>query len=162
MGDGRKLKEIIDSKPDMNVRKLAMAAGISATTLYTIIKKDTSIRFDFALRLANELNVSVDEICSDMPFTGDLEDNSSYPQLPEGMNSMLDESRIKRYLTNRMYPLMELFGKHSMPDIDNLLTSFYQLDDNARHEIIEMIKVKLKYNKDPERAEQVKSIKGWK
>jgi hypothetical protein len=27
---------------------------------------------------------------------------------------------------------MYLFGKNSMPDVDNLLTSFYQLDDEAR------------------------------
>ena len=38
-----------------------------------------------------------------------------------------------------MYPLMYLFGKNSMPDVDNLLTSFYQLDDEARQEVVETI-----------------------
>ena len=42
-----------------------------------------------------------------------------------------------------------------------MLTSFYQLNDEARNEIIEMIKVKLKYQKDPQRAEEIKQIKGW-
>ena len=32
---------------------------------------------------------------------------------------------------------MYLFGKNSMPDVDNLLTSFYQLDDEARKEVVE-------------------------
>ena len=43
----------------------------------------------------------------------------------------------------------------------NLLTSFYQLDDEARKEVVETIQFKLQYHKDAERAEQVKQIKGW-
>ena len=42
-----------------------------------------------------------------------------------------------------MYPLMYLFGKNSMPDVDNLITSFYQLDDEARQEVVETIRLKL-------------------
>ena len=49
-----------------------------------------------------------------------------YPTLPDGLNGALDASRVKTYLKNSMYPLMYLFGKNSMPDVDNLLTSFYQ------------------------------------
>ena len=49
-----------------------------------------------------------------------------------------------------------------MPDVDNLLTSFYQLDDEARQEVVETIRLKLQYHRDPERAEQIKQIKGWK
>ena len=56
---------------------------------------------------------------------------------------------------------MALFEKNSVPDVDNLLTSFYQLDDEAKQEIVETIQYKLKYHKDPERAEQVKHIKRW-
>ena len=56
---------------------------------------------------------------------------------------------------------MHLFGKNSIPDVDNLLTSFYQLDDEARKEVVEKIQFKLQYHKDAERAEQVKQIKGW-
>ena len=40
----------------------------------------------------------------------------------DGLNSALDASRVKTYLKNSMYPLMYLFGKNSMPDVDNLLT----------------------------------------
>ena len=54
MGTGKKLKEILDSK-GTNVRQIAKATGSSATTLYSIIQQDSNIRFDFALRLANEL-----------------------------------------------------------------------------------------------------------
>ena len=160
MGDGKKLKEFIDSK-GTNVRKVAKENGISATTLYTIIKKDTNIRFDFALRLANELDIDVNEICSTSPFSGKMMPLETLPDFPSGINEALDSSRIKTYLKNSLYPLMALFGKNSMPDVDNLLTSFYQLDDEARQEIVETIQFKLKYHKDPERAENVKQIKRW-
>ena len=48
-----------------------------------------------------------------------------------------------------------------MPNADNLLTSFYQLDDEVRKEVVELIQFKLQYRKDKERAKQVKQIKGW-
>ena len=63
MGDGKNLKKYLDEK-GTNVRKIAKATGISATTLYSIIQKNSNIRFDFALRLANELQIDVNEICS--------------------------------------------------------------------------------------------------
>ena len=47
MGDGSKLKEYLDVK-GTNVRRIAKATGISATTLYSIIQKDSNIRFDYA------------------------------------------------------------------------------------------------------------------
>ena len=71
MGDGKNLKKYLDEK-GTNVRKIAKATGISATTLYSIIQKDSNIRFDFALRLANELQIDVNEICSASRFLAQL------------------------------------------------------------------------------------------
>ena len=48
MGDGKNLKKYLDEK-GTNVRKIAKATGISATTLYSIIKKDSNIRLNFDL-----------------------------------------------------------------------------------------------------------------
>ena len=42
MGDGKNLKELIDAK-GTNVRQLAKASGLKASTLYSIIQKDTNI-----------------------------------------------------------------------------------------------------------------------
>ena len=103
MGDGKKLKEILDSK-GTNVRQIAKATGISATTLYSIIQKDSNIRFDFALRLANELEIDVNEICSASPFSGAITEEEIYPTLPNGLNGALDGNRVKTYLKNSMYP----------------------------------------------------------
>ena len=73
MGDGKNLKKYLDEK-STNVRKIAKATGISATTLYSIIQKDSNIRFDFALRLANELQIDVNEICSASPFSDTIKE----------------------------------------------------------------------------------------
>ena len=95
------------------------------------------------------------------PSTLAIIEEEIYPTLPDGLNGALDENQVKVYLKNSLYPLMYLFGKNSMPDVDNLLTSFYQLDDEARKEVGATIQFKLQYHKDKERAEQVKQIKGW-
>lgn len=60
IGDGKKLKEILDSK-GTNIRQIAKATRISATTLYSIIQKNSNIRFNFALRLANELEININD-----------------------------------------------------------------------------------------------------
>jgi len=159
MGDGKNLKELIDAK-GTNVRQLAKASGLKASTLYSIIQKDTNIRFDYPLRIANELGVDVNEVCSANPFSGELKEDEIYMTVKDH-TGLLDKSRIKDYLLYSMYPLMMLYGKNAMPDVDNLLTSFYQLDDEARNEIVDTIKVKLQYHRDPKRAEDIKNIKKW-
>ena len=159
MGDGKNLKELIDAK-GTNVRQLAKASGLKASTLYSIIQKDTNIRFDYGLRIANELGVDVNEVCSASPFSGELKEDEIYMTVKDH-TGLLDKSRVKDYLLYSMYPLMMLYGKNAMPDVDNLLTSFYQLDDEARNEIVDTIKVKLQYHRDPKRAEEIKNIKKW-
>ena len=158
VGDGKKLKEILDSKCT-NVRQIAKATRINTTALYSIIQKNSNIRFDFALRLANELEINMNDICSASPFFGAITEEEIYPTLPNRLNGALDGNRVKTYLKNYMYPLMYLFGKNRLSDVDNLFTSFYQLDDEARKEVVETIQFKLQYHRDPEWAEQIKQIK---
>lgn len=157
MGDGRRLKEILD-KRNMSVRSVAKQAGISPTTLYTIVQNDTAIRFDFALRIANVLDIETSEICSKMPY----EQNSSeevLPKLPSGLDNMMDGNRIKRYLNNSLYPLMNYFGKDNLPMVDQHLTNYYMLNDDGRKDVDQFIESLLKIKKDPERAKDVKNIK---
>ena len=160
MGDGKKLKECLDRK-GTNVRRIAKETGISPTTLYTIIQKDSKIRFDFGLQLANALEVDVTEICSSSPFSQDTTEEIDRISIPIGLNEALNANRLKAYLTHSLYPLMHLFGKKNMPDVDRLLTYFYQLDDETRKEVVETLQFKLQYHKDPERAEKIKQIKEW-
>ena len=67
MGYGQKLKGILDDK-NMSVRQLAKACNIAPTTLYSIVQRDTDIRYDFALRIANTLDIPVASICSNLPY----------------------------------------------------------------------------------------------
>ena len=159
MGDGKKLKEIIDSK-GTNVRQVAKAVGMNASTIYAIIKKDSHIRFDYALRLANELGIDVNEICSASPFSGEITEDEIYPSIKDS-KGFLDTSRVKSYLVNSLLPLMKLYGKNEMVSVDWLLTSFYKLDDEARFEIIKMVEAKLEFHTDPKRAKDVENIKSW-
>ena len=157
MGDGRRLKEILDER-NMSVRSVAKQAGISPTTLYTIVQNDTAIRFDFALRIANVLDIETSEICSKMPY----EQNSGeevLPKLPSGLDDMMDGNRIKRYLNNSLYPLMNYFGKDNLPMVDQHLTNYYMLNDEGRKEVDQFIDSLLKIKKDHERAKDVKNIK---
>ena len=66
MGYGIKLKELIEEK-NLSVRQVANESGIAPTTLYSIISRDTNIRYDYALRIANILDVPVSELCNDIP-----------------------------------------------------------------------------------------------
>ena len=157
MNDGKKLKKYIDEK-GTNVSKIAKETGISATTLYSIIQRDSNIRLDLALRLANALEIDVNEICSASPFSGTIAEEEIYPALPKGLNKALDTDIIKAYLKDSLYPLMLLYGKNSMQDVNNLLISFYQLDEEARKEIVETIQFKLHYHRDAERTKQLKKI----
>ena len=97
MGDGKNLKKYLDEK-GTNVRKIAKATGISATTLYSIIQKDSNIRFDFALRLANELQIDVNEICSASPFSGTIKEEEIYPTLPDGLKRSIRRKSCKDLL----------------------------------------------------------------
>lgn len=77
MGYGQNLKEILDRK-GMTVKELALKAKIALTTLYSIIQRDTAIRFDTALRIANILDIPIDSICKDNPYN----DIETLPTLP--------------------------------------------------------------------------------
>ena len=160
MGDGKRLKEIIDAK-GTNVRTVARAAGISPTTIYSIIQKDSNIRFDYAIRLANVLDISEKEICSAPAFSGELSDEEIYPTLPDGLHGILNNNRIDTYMKHSLRPLMQLYGATAMPDVDNLLTMFYRLNDETRKEVIEITRTLSKNGNDPERVKDTKNIKGW-
>lgn len=63
MADGANLKRILDEK-ETNIRRLARKTGLTASTLYTVVKRDADIRFDWAIRIADALGITPGEICS--------------------------------------------------------------------------------------------------
>ena len=160
MGDGKKLKSIIDER-GITVTELARAVGMNQQTIYSIIKRDSKIRYDFALRIANELDIDVNEICEHNPFNADSEGAATLPAMPEGFNSLLDDQRVKRYMNHSLAPLLGFFGKENLHKVDRHLTNYYQLSDEGRDEVDRYIEYLLQFHKVEERSDQVKTIKKW-
>ena len=66
MGDGAKLKKVLDIQ-GRNIREISKKIGLTPTTLYSIVKRDGAIKAEFAIKLADELNISPKVICSKFP-----------------------------------------------------------------------------------------------
>ena len=70
MGYGQNLKKILKDRK-MTVTELARLCKLNPSTLYTCINRDTSIRYDMALPIANTLDIDVNLICKDNPYRGE-------------------------------------------------------------------------------------------
>ena len=61
---GSKLKELLELR-EMNVMELSKRAGVSAQTLYSIIKRDNmKIDFDVLVSICRALDVPIQTFCS--------------------------------------------------------------------------------------------------
>lgn len=152
MGDGANLKRIIDEKKT-NVSRLAYATGIPPTTLYSIISKDGNLRLDFAILIAEELEIDVEEIC-----------NYNGYHIPDSLDEKTVGPEAFRQIVVRYYniiigPVIELYGPDKMWIIDELLRSFYQLDDIARKDTIKLIKCMHEYHTDQGRKAELDEFK---
>ncbi len=86
MGDGANLKKVLDIQ-GRNIRELSKKTGVTASTLYTIVKRDAGIKVGVAMKLAEELNISPVVICEDFP-----------PELEEAMKK-IKKTVIRRPIT---------------------------------------------------------------
>ena len=64
MSDSQNLKRILKSK-NIKIKDLGRMTQISPTTLYSIIDRDSNIRYDIALKIAKAISIEPKEICSD-------------------------------------------------------------------------------------------------
>ena len=144
MGYGQNLKEILDRK-GMTVKELALKAKIAPTTLYSIIQRDTAIRFDTALRIANILDIPIDSICKDNPY----DDIETLPTLPSDHEKRNINSHKNSYISDRT----------ALPMVDDLIADLYVLDDATRRDLFEYTKMLKKNHTSPERAADLKDIK---
>lgn len=160
MGDGLHLKQLLKDK-GTNVRRIAKETGISPTTLYSIIQNDSNIRFEYAVQLANVLDVDVNEICLSSPLSNQMLPIDTILDTSSSINDTLNDNRLKMYIKESLYPLISLLGTDHMADFDRLIRTFYQLDDETRKEIVETVQFKLNYHKDSDREEKIEQIKEW-
>ena len=148
MGYGKNLKKILDEK-GMTVKELAKKAGIAPTTLYSIIQRDTAIRFDTALKISHILNIPINSICKDNPYdTGE-----TLPTLPSDNERLMINLQKKAYFSDRTLKLVEIFDYTELPHIDQLIADFFVLNDSARSDLFEYIRIMKRSHTDPERQE---------
>lgn len=152
MGYGKKLKGILDEK-EMSVRQLAMECGIAPTTLYSIVQRDTDIRYDFALKISNVLEIPVASICDDLPYEKDIDYDAA-----NNKGDYKSEYFKRMYFSNRSLKIAELFNQEDVPILDKMISEFYVLDDEARDEILKIIEIKHATHDDEQRKEWLKSI----
>lgn len=108
MGYGKVLKEILDEK-QMSVKTLSRNTGVPAPTIYSIIRRDTPIRYDTALRFANTLDIPLATICNENPYN---EEDKSLPEVGKlvGMSDQRSKKPTypivhQRFLRNLIIPI---------------------------------------------------------
>ena len=157
MGYRKNLNQALDDK-GMTVRDLCRQTDISPTTIYSIIQRDSSVRYDFALRIANVLDIDIKLICKDNPF----EQGEELPAFPDNLNGLLDASQIKRYANNMMLPLLSLCGRDELTKLHELMSDYYVLNDEGRKQMFTMMDMLKNTYTDSERKKALKSIKNGK
>lgn len=151
MGYGQNLKNFLDEK-NMTVKGLARKVHIAPTTLYSIIQRDSPIRFDLALKISNILDVPIESLCKDNPYD---EMGEAMPKLPKYDKPSVNDA----YVSQKTRFVMRLFDFDELPKVDQLIVDLYTLDDDARRDLFEYIKIMKKNHTDPEREANVKKIK---
>ena len=120
MGYGLNLKDAIENK-GWTVAECARRAGISRQSLYTIIRRDTSVRYDHAIRLASVLGIDVNTICKENPYDNGIVE----PGLLDTYNGILDNSNKNSYIKNRMKIELNCLSTKMLLSSMNYLLSFF-------------------------------------
>ena len=154
MGYGQNLKDILDRK-GMTVKELALKAKIAPTTLYSIIQRDTAIRFDTALRIANILDIPISSICKDNPY----DDIETLPILAPDSKKYNNDRGKSTYISYRTSRILKKFDYTDLPMVDELIADLFVLDDATRRDLFEYTKMLKKNHTSPEREAALKDIK---
>ena len=157
MGYGKNLKDILDDK-GMTVKELAKKAGIAPTTLYSIIQRDTAVRFDTALKISNILDIPINSICKDNPYAP----GKTLPELPSDKEIMMTSIYKKAYVSEKTFDLLKNFDYTELNIVDKLIADFFVLDDVARGELFEYLQIMKRNHSDPERKKLINPNKSSK
>ena len=122
--------------------------GIAPTTLYSIIQRDTSVRFDHALRIANILGIDITQICKENP----------YEPLSD-LNGLTTNLNKQTYIKNRTTPLLMLFDYEKMPELDQVIAGYFQLTDEGRSTFLDNLRWLMDTKTDRSRAKKLKTIR---
>ena len=98
MGYGTELKKILKEKK-VNVKELCRRTGIAPTTIYSCIQRDTSVRYDYALKIAECLEIAPSLICGTIPeLSYKVTDSDSDLDILIDLYKRSDDSARKRLM----------------------------------------------------------------
>lgn len=155
MGYGKNLADAIASK-GWSVSETSRRSGVNANTIHTIIRRDSSVRYDHALRLSNALGIDVKLICKENPYT--QTDVETLPDLLPEAGGLLTSFNKNSYVKNRMHQLLNLYSYSEYPMLDQLLAKFYVLDEEGRKEVFNYLDYQATHHTDKEHSENLKKI----
>jgi transcriptional regulator with XRE-family HTH domain len=153
MGYGKNLEKAINDK-GWSVAELARQAKVNVNTLHAIIRRDSAVRYDHALRISNVLGIDITLICKNNPY----EEGPTEPGLLNEYGGLLTKINKNSYLKRRLGNVMDLYKYDEFPIIDQLLTSFYQMSDDGRKRFLDYANFVLSSDKDPDREKNIKKI----
>ncbi len=153
MGYGANLKKVLDEK-GITIKELSRKTGIAATTLYSIVQRDTSVRYDSALKIAGILDIPVNAICKDNPY----DDAESLPELKPALGVTAAKAK-QSYISYRTSEIIKKFDYRELPMVDQLIADLYVLDDRARKDLFNYVKTLKDNYSEPSRVEDLKNIK---
>ena len=129
--------------------------GIAPTTLYSIIQRNTSVRFDHALRIANILGIDITQICKENPY----DEGEVLPQPLSDLNGLTTNLNKQTYIKNRTTPLLMLFDYEKMPELDQVIAGYFQLTDEGRSTFLDNLRWLMDTKTDRSRAKKLKTIR---
>lgn len=163
MGYGQNLKKHLDEK-GIKVSQLASITGINASTLYAIIQRDSPVRYDFALRIANVIEIPISDICKENPFQ---DDEIPYPpekfeNEPAFITALLADSRAGTTAKYHLKQVLKILGVEESAKVEQLITSYARLNDDGRKALFDFVNTLEKNLSDPKRVKKVAEIKNFK
>ena len=99
-------------------------------------------------------NIPINSICKDNPY----EPGETLPQLPADKEKLMINLQKKAYFSDRALKLVEIFDYTELPHIDQLIADFFVLNDTARSDLFEYIKIMKKNHADRNRQNILKKI----
>ncbi len=153
MGYGKNLEKAIKDK-DWSVAELSRKANVNVNTIHAIIRRDSAVRYDHALRISNVLGIDISLICKENPY----DEGSIEPGLLNEYGGLFTKINKNSYLKRRLGNVLELYDYQEFPIIDQLLTNFYELSDDGRKRLMDYINFLLTTDKDLDRENKIKEI----
>ena len=149
MNYGMNLKSVLDEK-GMTIYRLAKKTGISATTLYSSVQRNSGIRYDYALKIAEVLGIEPDLICSHIPANVTARADEYIERMLAGMRNARKKERICRYL-----PLLMAYDEDHLEAVGRVLEWFGRVDPSEWDYIHEMMDAALRYHPAKAREEKM-------